>query len=528
MQTTNAAFTAAEKSMSRSVAENIQISWHKQYLLANKTFTIGVSTIGGNDLIGINPGALGSPGNYKYFDESAYAMTMEWERGYNMPQGGLTMALGSATLDNTSKRFLPRYMGGNSELSTAIQLSRPVIMSAGFNINGASITIPQFSGQIYSQPQINVRDRTIQLQFADYVNYFANDYLDQATVFTGVRTDQALEGIFSQLGMTTAQYKLDTGINVIPVVFFDIGTQVSDAIGQLVEAENGQLYQDELGIFRFENRQHGLVSPGNTVQKILYTSDVIDQASPDASHLVNDVVVSGSPRAKQANAVIWQATDFAGSGSVTIAPNSTADVWITLSDPALSIDTPVGNGTPNQTSFFIANNAQDGSGTDFTNSVTVSAIAKFSTSCKITFRNSSGNTLYITNLDLWGRSAPRTGDVYYRSTLGASITAYGDQSLSISNDFIQTNDWAETYGEMILGDFGQPDQIQQITIRAKPDLQMGDLISWQGHYWRVYDIKTTVDPGQGFIQQLLIFQRTIKSYFRIGISTIGGTDIISP
>jgi hypothetical protein len=81
---------------------------------------------------------------------------------------------------------------------------------------------------------------------------------------------------------------------------------------------------------------------------------------------------------------------------------------------------------------------------------------------------------------------------------------------------------------MILNDFASPENLQKIVIKAIPELQMGDLISWQGRYWRIYDIKTTLDPSAGFIQELMLLQRTITTYFRIGISTIGGSDQIAP
>ena len=57
---------------------------------------------------------------------------------------------------------------------------------------------------------------------------------------------------------------------------------------------------------------------------------------------------------------------------------------------------------------------------------------------------------------------------------------------------------------------------------------MGDLISWQGRYWRVYDIKSKLSPEVGFIQEVSLVKRTIQSYFTIGISTVGGSDQIAP
>src|SRR3990167_9558119 len=98
----------------------------------------------------------------------------------------------------------------------------------------------------------------------------------------------------------------------------------------------------------------------------------------------------------------------------------------------------------------------------------------------------------------------------------------------IDNQFIQNQDWADSFAEVLLEDYAQVENLQKITIRAIPELQLGDLISWQGRYWRIYDIKTSLDPGSGFIQELTMLQRTIRQYFRIGISTIGGTDKIAP
>src|ERR1044072_3108857 len=108
MQSVSAAFTAEEHDSVRTIAQILQVSWKKFSTLTNRLFTIGTSTIGGNDLIGVTPGAVGSPGNYRYFDESAYVTQLAWKRNLNIPAGGLAKALGEAHLDNTSGRFTPQ------------------------------------------------------------------------------------------------------------------------------------------------------------------------------------------------------------------------------------------------------------------------------------------------------------------------------------------------------------------------------------------------------------------------------------
>jgi hypothetical protein len=364
MQSVSAAFTAEEKDTVRKIVQNLQVSWKRQSTLGNRTFTIGVSTIGGNDVIGINPGAVGSPSNYKYFDESAYAIRMGWERGLKIPTGGLTKALGEVLLDNTGGRFTPRYQGGRSELFTAIQPGKPATISAGFNFGGVDQMLPQFAGIIGEQPQVSMRDKLVRLKLQDYVYYFQNKKLDTAVVFTGQRTDQVLTTLLGQLGMSTAQYDLDTGINVIPFGAFDVGISFASAINELVEAENGQFYQDEQGIFKFENRQHWSASPYNAVQKVISTAMVIEAEITDDSHIINVVEVNANAFAKQPEQTIFRLNSF---DTLQIPANGSASIFINFDDPVLSMTTPTSGGA---TSYFLAYANQDGTGTDLTANVT--------------------------------------------------------------------------------------------------------------------------------------------------------------
>lgn len=521
MQSTSAAFTAEEKDTVRRIAHNLQVSWKRDSTLGNRLFTIGVSTIGGSDIIGINPGAIGSPGNYRYFDESDYVMSLAWERGFNMPTGGLTKALAEARLDNTSGRFTPRYMGGSSELYTAIQPRGPVIINAGFDIGGADITIPQFAGLITNQPDVDTRSKNVALKMADYVDFFQNRFLDQSAMFTGYRTDEWLSYLFqNELGMSTAQYDLDYGINVIPFGYFESGSRFSDTVQQLVEAENGHLYQDEEGIFRFENRQHWDSSPYTEVQKVLYTAQVINAEAPNEDHIVNVVEIRAAVREKRSGEEVF---NLPTESYITVPANSYVDQFFQFDDPVLELTAPTDGGA---SSYYLANSASDGTGSNKTSSISVTNMGTFAAAVKYRFTNNTSGIIYITDLVLTGRVARHTSDLYYRDQDDSSVTAYQERVLSINNDFIQNASWAESYARMILNDFAEIENLQRLTIKANPDLQLGDLVSWQGKYWRIFDIKSQLSPDSGFTQELLLLQRTITSYFRIGISTIGGSDKI--
>lgn len=525
VQTVSSAWTAEERDSTRSIAHNLQISWHKQVTLGNRTFTIGVSTIGGTDIIGINPGAVGGPGNYKYFDESNYVMSLEWERGLNYPLGGLSMAMAGAVLDNTSDRFTPSYMGGTrqlSELYTAILPRRPLIVGAGFNFDGIPQTIPEFSGILTNQPQVSKRNKLVQLKAADYVSYFQNKFLDNEVMFTGQRTDQVLQTLFSRAGMSTAQYRIEQGLNTIPFGLFEKGTKFSDIMQDLAEAENAQLYQDEQGIFRFENRQHWNGSPYNMVQRTITTAQVIDSQTPDQDSIINVVEINVPIREKQG---LQNVFTLPALSNILIPASSSVEQFFEFQDPVINLTGPTSGGAD---SYYVGNSVSDGSGTDQTSSLTIANLGTFAKAVKYRVTNGSVADVYLTQLVLSGRVAKETGTLYYREQRGPSVTAYEERVLSIDNPYIQNPSWAASYAALILSQFSTLEAQQKITIRAIPELQLGDLISWQSTYWRVYDIKSTISPDQGYIQELTMLKRAIAIYFTIGVSTIGGSDQIAP
>lgn len=523
MQTTSADFTAEAKDTVRSITADFRVSWKKQYSASYRAFAIGVSAIGGNDPIASTGGIISDWNRYFYFDESAYLTGLSYERGLKMPTGGLSMAMYEANLDNTSGRFTPRHMGGSSELYTsAYKVMRPTIISAGFNIGGVSNTAPQIVGLNQKPPKIDIRTKTVSTSGYDFISYLQNSYLDHQIMFTSQRSDQVISSVLNDLGFSTAQYDLDYGIQPIPFGLFDVGTRFSDVIDKLVEAENGQFYQAENGVLKFDNRQHWDSAPYNAVTKVLYTAQVLEAESPDDDHIINIVEVVGSQYQKQPVQAIFTLNS---QNSIFIQAGTTVDKFFNSEDSILSITNPTGTGT---VSYFVANSAQDGSGTDLTSSITFTNRGTFAKTVKYDITNSSGSDAYIIQLVIQGRVVKRVADIYYREQDDSSVTAYQERPFKINNEYIQNSDWAASYARMILNDFSEPENLQKIKIRAMPDLQLGDLVSWQGRYWRIYDIKTTINPAQGFVQELTLLQRTITTYFRIGISTIGGSDKVAP
>lgn len=528
MQSVVDAFSVEEVDATRKIAESVSFAWKKSFNASIRLFTIGVSRIGGTDLIAGTAGANTNWTRYQYTDESTNILSLNYERGLNLPEGGLTKGLADVRLDNTSNRYSPRYAGGNAEIFTAVGLpSRPFVINAGFNYGGIDNMIPQFVGVTSKAPRIDTRSRVADFAGEDFIGYIQATDVSNTSMFTSERTDVLIANALSTLGFSTAQYDLDVGVNNVNFGLFESGLKWGDYIDELVKAENGHFYQDETGVLKFENRQHWAQYPYFNVQRIITTSQVINQVLPNDDHIINAVEVKASPRQVLDTEVIWQLTQYAGSGVVTL-PVGDTEVWASYNDPVFEVDTPVKNGTVGQTSFYVANALADGTGSDVTSSVNLKSITNFAQSSKLTFTNTSSVEIYLIALDIWGRPARKTGDIYYKEKVDSSVTAYGERLLPITNDYIQDASWAQSLAGLILADFARPENLTTLTIRAIPELQLGDLVSWQGHYWRIYDINTQLDPSVGFVQDLKMVQRSIVSYFRIGVSRIAGSDKISP
>lgn len=513
MQTVAAAFQAEESDTDRKIVQSTQVAWKKSFQSTIKFFTIGVSTIGGNDLIPAPDSAPSQWNYYQYDDDSAYITGLEYERELQEPTGGLTAGMAEAHFNNTSGRYTPRTFGGSSAIFTAVDKpARPFVINAGFNYSGIDNTIPQFVGLTDRQTKIDMRNKTATIQGTDFVGFLQSKYVDNSVMFTTQRTDQIIASTLTTLGFSTAQYDLDAGINIVPFAEINAGDKFGPFIHKLVQAENGNFYQDETGKIRFQNRQAWNNAPYNSVQRIISTGQVIQQSNPNYDHLINVVEVISKPRAKQPNQLV-----FSMSGTKEM-PAGQTEMFIQFDDPMLSIDAPV----------YVANTLAGGTGTVTTSSLLVKYQSNFARTTKLTFNNISGATMFITAMTMYGRPAKVTADIYTRQQDDSSVTAYTERPYKIDNEYIGSQDWANSYAQMILGDYSEPNKLQNLTIRAIPELQFGDMISWQGRYWRVYGIKTKLDVSSGYVQDIKLVQKTIVDYFRIGFSTVGGSDKIAP
>jgi hypothetical protein len=361
--------------------------------------------------------------------------------------------------------------------------------------------------------------------------------LDEEVMYQNASTSAIIQGLLETAGLVASQFNLDAGSVVIPFAYFKKGMTLGNALREVAEAEIGNVYMTEAGVIRFENR----VNWNSKVPSYIYDKDnMLDRQSLDVDTVINDVRVYSNARAVQAKQPVWQGnapvrfTD----GAVSLQSGETKSIFADFRDdfgelPVTTVDDPdpVSLAT---TSVYAANSASDGSGDDLSGDVDLGSTDVFSTAMKLTFTNNGSQEAFLTQLELWGTPARVVAEIYERITDAASIGSFDgfeEHVHEIRNDLIQDSTAARTIGQMIIEDRAEDDDQQKWIVKAVPHQQVGDVVTYNEQnadedYFvtRVNDIINS----SGYRQVLRVSKRTINTYFRIGISTIGGPDPLGP
>ncbi len=475
-------------------------------------FTIGVSTIGGTDIIKGDGDVIQEWDKYQYDDYSYRVMSIEVTRQEEMVNS-VTTAMADIKLENHDQYFTP---DAGSAIDNFILPYRPSKLYLGFGRED----IPVFTGLTEKMPIIDDKSKTASFHLIDFMYSLFNRPLDETVILQNVSTDAALESLMDAAGILPTQYDFDYGYNIIDFVYFEKGTKFGDAVKELMEAEMGRFYMDEAGVIRFKNRQNFSSIPVAYFDK----SNTLAIKTMTQDDIINVVEIKADVREVQANQKYWElqsATRVPAGGSV--------DIWSDFNDPVTGVDTPVYI-TSATTSAFTTNTAADGSGDPVASNVALSA-TRFAKSYLMTFTNTNAFDIYITTIELWATPAKVVKQIYLRESDAASVDEYDERVLTIENNFISSEGDAYSKAHIILDDWATYGRANELTVKGNPALQIGDAIGCTiDGYEGTYVISKIVNRfvGSQFTQILSVKERVFKTYFTIGISTIGGTDVIAP
>lgn len=488
------------------------MSFPRSFISSVDFFTIGVSTIGGSHIIKGSGNVIQEWDKYQYDDYSYRVMSMEITR-QEEPVSSVALAMADIKLNNHDDYFTPN---AGSPIDSFLLPYRPTKLYMGFG----GEDVPKFVGLTDKAPNVDQKSKTASFHLIDFMSSLFNRPLDTTVMLQNVQTDAALTALMTAAGINPAQYVFDTGYNIISFVYFEAGTKFGDAVKELMEAEMGRFYNDETGTIRFKNRQNFSSVPVMAFD----TSNIIDLATSTQDDIINVVQIKSQVREVQANQKFWEQQ------SVQRVPaNSSLDIWANFDDPVTTVDAPVYI-TSATSSLYATNTVEDGSGSAVATNISFTN-TQFAKSYKMTIANTNAFDVYITALELFARPARVVRELYVRETDATSVSKYDERVLEIENNFINNEADAVSKAKILLGDYSANSRITSMTVKGNPALQIGDAIYFNARgQTGTAVISKIVDKfgGAQFTQQLNVKIRTFQKYFTIGVSTIGGTDVIAP
>jgi len=511
MQTSTTINEKSQGSM-RKLKTNLLMSFPRVYQPSVQFFTIGVSTIGGTHIIKGDGSVIAEWDKYQYDDYSNRVKSIEITRTEE-EVNSTALAQADIVLNNYDNYFSPNR---GSVIQNFILPYRPVKLYGGFSQEA----LPKMVGLTEKMPTIDEKSRTAAFHIIDFMYSLFNRPLDQAILFQGKRTDEILTGLMTIAGISPTQYTFDYGYNIIDYAFFDKGTKFGDAVKELMEAEMGRFFMDETGVIRFKNRQNFSSSP----VWFFNETNIINIETSKQDDIINVVEIKANVRQVQANQKIWELQQ------VTVVPaNSAIDLWADFEDPVTQVDIPTYI-TGASTSLYTTNTVSDSSGTPVSSNFAI-GVTLFSKSYKMTFTNTNAFDVYVTTLEIFGKPAKIVKEVYVRQTDPVSIAKYDERPLTIENDYFDNEGDANSKAIILLSDNSTYQNQYILTVKGNPALQIGDPVNVS--VWGsagVFVIKKIMERWEAgkFTQILTVKKKVFVKYFTVGISTIGGTDVIAP
>jgi len=318
------------------------------------------------------------------------------------------------TLRNTDKRYSPEY--SRSPFYPNFTHGRLVRVRSTYN----SVTRQHFIGWIdsidptpgkYGARQTVVRASGFLLKAQDYEAFVpvqegktADQVIDavlrRAAVFPpgffgrwtlGVATKGEL-GQNTTLGEITDYLQAETGISTFSIIGdqWSDGVTVYGALRDAVGREGGRLFVDRQGKIIFWNRNH---LPLTTTVQATFDNAMTQVEYEFGDLFINKATVRARPRAvgtsNETLGVLNKATK--------IPAGESKEISFRYADTVNSGATVAGKNAvaPVQTTDFTANSMEDGSGTNYTSSVTAAIVEESGTRCKVRYTNAAGVDVWL-------------------------------------------------------------------------------------------------------------------------------------
>ncbi len=321
----------------------------------------------------------------------------------------------------------------------------------------------QFIGKIqHIEPTAGTHgQQRTRVRLADMMSDLIEAELRNVTLQIGQSETQLMIALMDALPVTAQPLALafDTALDTISYAFADLG-QGMRAVGPLADlvlGSMGYVYLTRSGVFLYTNRNaRAALSSSYTITNEM--SGLVSASNLDG--VFNRFRFTVHPKSIDAAATtrLWEAV---GSPEA-IASGDTVEVWgsyYKAAEPSVAI-----GGTaqiaPVATTDYKANTVADGTGTDKTANVTVTA-EPFASTVKFTITNNDAGPVYMNALGIRGKGlydeAPQTVEVFEQQP-------YGERPISIDLRYQESAFTAAAFGTALLAQYSDPAlQVQSLT-----------------------------------------------------------------
>lgn len=521
MQTVPASFHAKSQAGIRQHNWSLLFSFDKAFDAATTFFILDSSSLDAGDVLKpVDDNPIQYWDYYSYAEYTDRVISLEWERSIAFPYS-VQSCHATVVMNNFDNYFSSHT---NSPIHQYLIPSRPMKLLDGF---GGEPLLQQFVGLTQDKPELDQESRTAKFQALDFLSEIFLLQLSEAVAMSDVRTDEALAALFDLFGILPTQYVLARGRNVIPFLFLGEGTTAADAFRQVMQAEGGQLWIDEQGIIRFDER---LVAPSGP----LFTfneSNIASLATSAETEIINRVQITSNIREVQDSQPIHagsgQLNNTSLSTPLVVPANGTVDYNINLENPLDTYSEP--------TLGFISGDSWFTALTDGDNNI-VSLVSVTDSDLTVnqltlTFTNTNSFDAYVNALEVYGQPAKIIDTLQYEAYDQDSIDEYGEHLLDIKNDMFGSEDNCESFAYTILDAYSQFDSIIEISVKSDPALQLGDII-WvdtakiEGQF-QITKITNSISPD-GVTQVLTAKRYDPRHWFVLDQSLLDGTDVLAP
>lgn len=460
MQTTTLPFRQIAGGNVRPLSWGLRASFDKQFDPSLTFFELDTSLLDGPDLLASSDADVVQEWDkYIYTDFSDRVISIEITQDQTEPFS-VVQSMADITLNNFDGYFTPQ---GGSPIQDYILPKRPMRLLLGFD----GTNLPQFIGLTENMPELDKISRTVRFHLIDFLTFIFDREIPETTMLEDVSTGEALDFLFQSVGLLPGQYVLDiASFNRIPWFYVEKGTKVGTVVNELMEAEQGRLFMDELGIIRFVNRQSYNTNP------VWYFdhSRIIDYQVSSIDDIINFVRIECDILDKFENVPLWSASQ-----PIQVPAGGSVEVWSAYQDPVTAVDSPTESDVEIEASSYRA--TQEPTGNTTVSSVTLTSIENFSKASKLVFSNSGPLDCYIVNLDLWGDAIRVVDTIIVEESDQTSIDNFDERRYEIKTNYIQKQSNAITKAAILVDDYKDFGSVLDVDVKGNPALQIGDVIT---------------------------------------------------